>query len=76
MEKSLVSCICIQNRLQEERDEDAFVNVKRKMNIFVSAQKSQREHEKDTKLKAAIDSMKIISSVESHSSDENIIKRQ
>lgn len=44
----------IQNRLQEECDEDAFVNVKRKMNMFVSAQKSQREHEKDKKLKAAI----------------------
>lgn len=44
----------IQNRLHEECEEDAFLNVKRKMNMFVSAQKSQREHEKDKKLKAAI----------------------
>ena len=44
----------IQNRLQDECEEDAFFNVKRKMNMFVSAQKSQREHEKDKKLKSAI----------------------
>lgn len=53
---TLLDTLLIEDSLQfqEVETEDAFVNVKRKMNTFLTAQKSQREREKEIKFKTAV----------------------